>query len=68
MCLVTHCVEIYSCGPRRRCKPVCRCCRNSWVRNYISLLHMEIFEASLGMFVVNQTKAEVVGFTKNYVN
>ena len=30
------------------------------VGNYDSLLHMEIFEASLGMFVTNQTMAGIV--------
>ena len=56
------CVWSVTCGPRRRCQPACRRCKNSWATNYVSLLHMEIFEASLGMFVANQTKAEVVDF------
>ena len=32
----------------------------------VSLLHMETFEPSLGIFVANQTKAEMVEFIKEY--
>ena len=55
----------YYCGPARRCQRACIRCKKSWVRNYVSLLHMKTFEPSLGMFVANQTKAVVVEFIKS---
>ena len=53
-CLVTHCAEIYSYGSTRLCQPAWRRCRNLWVKNYVSLLHVALFEVNLGMFVANK--------------